>query len=294
MAAKKKKRSSSGVTFVTISILVILVILFILYVQFEKKRETAPPAAAKEISPPATVKGTESTEGIWHQPQFAVPAIKKGIQGLELVEHSFFFLGYSEEHEQAAWVAYQVSKIHSRNRSERRNNFREDPAVQSGSAHPDDYRHSGYDRGHLAPAGDFDFSKKALSETFFMSNISPQDPSFNRGAWNELENMVRNWASEKDSLWVVTGPILDSGLKKIGQNGVSVPKYFYKIIFDPRQPKISIIGFLMPNEKTMQDPVDFVMPVDRIEEKSGLDFFPLLPDALENRVEEEIPAEEWF
>lgn len=126
-----------------------------------------------------------------------------------------------------------------------------------------------------------------------MTNISPQLPAFNRGGWKELEDQVRKWATEFDSLYVITSPVLEKDLKKIGQNGVSVPKYFYKIILDCCQPEIKMIGFLMPNQKISRGPWPYAVTVDSIERVTGLNFFPQLPDILEDSLESMIQNSYW-
>jgi endonuclease G len=92
--------------------------------------------------------------------------------------------------------------------TKRKDNFRSDPKVKTGSAALSDYKGSGYDRGHLAPAADFKWSATAMSESFYMSNMSPQVPGFNRGIWKNIESTVRNWAVENDEIYIVTGPVL--------------------------------------------------------------------------------------
>ena len=277
---------SIKIILVTLAITGILFILYHLYYPTQQFQESKKPTEVKEAL--LNLEEVRKTEN------FAWPvAIEKGAEP-ELVKHTSFSLAYQEAHEQAAWVAYLISRKHAHNASKRRDNFRTDPSVSTGSASSEDYKYSGFDRGHLAPAADFDYNRKALSETFFMSNISPQHPSFNRGGWRELEEVVRQWATEQDSLWVVTGPILERELKEIGSNGVSVPKYFYKIILDARQPDIKLIGFLMPNQKLKQDLGNFIVPIDSIEKISGLDFFPQVPDLLEDSLEREIQFTEWF
>ena len=152
---------------------------------------------------------------------------------LEMVEHEAYVLGYSESHEQSSWVAYQLTSTELQGTYKRRDNFRADPMVESGSAALSDYAKSGFDRGHLAPAADMKWSKLVMSESFFMSNMSPQVPSFNRGIWKKLEGQVRDWALHEGSLLVVTGPILTDDVKQtIGGNLVTVPKRYYKVLLD--------------------------------------------------------------
>ena len=112
--------------------------------------------------------------------------------GDEIVKHTAFTLCYSEAHEQAKWVAYHLTaEMCDNSGEERTNNFRTDPDVKTGSASPEDYKKSGFDRGHLCPAGDMGWSEQTMSESFFMSNMSPQAPSFNRGIWKKLEEQIR-------------------------------------------------------------------------------------------------------
>lgn len=219
------------------------------------------------------------------QPHFGWPA--SPFQVLELVELKAFALAYDEQHEQAAWVAYRLISQGRMTRHERNDRFMADERISTGSAHPNDYTNSGYDRGHLAPAADFATDKEALRETFYMSNMSPQGPSFNRGIWSKLENQIRNWAEDNQEIWVITGPVLlnQKRLKKIGENKVSVPRYYYKVVLDARQPDIKMIGFLLKNQGSTKDLSQFIVPIDSIENVTGLDFFPMLPDELEETFE---------
>jgi endonuclease G len=215
----------------------------------------------------------------------------------QLVQHTHFTLSYSEKDEQAEWVAYQLTLDELQNAAERKDNFREDPKVLSGSASPDDYRRSGYDRGHLAPAGDMGFSEEAMSESFYMSNISPQDRAFNRGIWRALETQTRDWVADKGSLYVVTGGVLTEKIKVIGtKNKVTVPKYFYKVLLDLEGPGLDVkaIAFLLPNEGSGAPLSQFVISIDSLESLSGIDFFPALPDDLEEKLESSVSLTGWI
>ena len=175
----------------------------------------------------------------------------------------------------------------------RNDSFRSDPMVRSGSAALSDYKGSGFDRGHLAPAADMKWSSTAMSESFFMSNMSPQDPSFNRGIWKKLESRVRDWAMDNGSVYVATGGVLSNGLNTIGSNGVSVPKYYYKVILDYKEPDYKAIGFLMPNSASKQSLQSFAVTVDNVERVTGIDFFHSLPDGIENSVEGNLDVSKW-
>jgi len=218
------------------------------------------------------------------QVDFLLPAFRPDDA---IIRHDGYVLRYREAYEQADWVAYPLLAHEITGDADRdREQFQPDPLVESGSALPSDYTRSGYDRGHLAPAGDFKFSQRMTRESFYMSNISPQAPQFNRGIWRELEELVRKWAVRDNGLYVITGPVLKSGLPTIGrQNEVSVPEQYYKVILYCNKPDIRMIGFLLRNEPSDQSLRSFVVPVDQIERSTGIDFFPKLPDDLERRLE---------
>ncbi len=215
-------------------------------------------------------------------------------EGDELIVHTGFALVYDEEHEQPRWVAYELTRDEVHGMYERRDNFRPDPSISTESATLADYRGSGYDRGHLAPAADMVWSEEALSDSFYMSNMSPQNPEFNRGIWAKLEATVRNLATTEKAVHVVTGPILSDGpYKTIGKNKVSIPNYYYKVILDYNEPDKKAIGFLLPNAGSKKDLSTFATSVDEIEAISGIDFFPQLPDDEEVVLEANYAYEDW-
>ncbi len=195
----------------------------------------------------------------------------------DVISYSGFSLLYDEKHEQARWVAYELTQAETVKGVERSNNFREDPNISTRSASNEDYSKSGYDRGHLAPASDMGWSTTSMEESFYYSNMSPQNPGFNRGIWKKLETQLRNWASDHDAIYVVTGPVLSEGLPTIGPNRVSVPKYYYKVILDNQEPGLHGIGFILPNEPSKLSLSSFAVSIDSVEKVTGLDFFPTLP-----------------
>lgn len=210
-----------------------------------------------------------------------------------IIHHTAFSLLYSEEHEQAIWIAYELTSEETNKQFDRSDKFIVDPAVKTSSATNADYKGSGYDRGHLAPAADMSWSNQTMQESFYYSNMSPQDPSFNRGIWKKLEELVRTWAVENNSLYVVTGPILSSGLSTIGPNNVSVPNYYYKVLLDYSQPEIKAIGFILPNRSNKGSLTEFAVPIDQVEAMTGLNFFPNLPDKVESMLESSICISCW-
>ena len=233
-----------------------------------------------------------------------IPAVQDNshVSGLEIPSYNkkipiIFHLGYAfqyaENHEQAYWVAYKLTKKETEKAYSRTDNFIPDPFVKTGTAEQADYSGSGFDRGHLAPAADMGWSKQAMEESFYFSNMSPQDPSFNRGIWKRLEEQVRSWAIVYDSVYVVTGPVLQEGLPTIGANKVSVPKYYYKVILDNTGKDKKAIGFLMENKAGKGELSAFAVSVDKIEAATGIDFFNKLPDYFESKVEKELCLTCW-
>lgn len=212
----------------------------------------------------------------------------------QIIHYENYSIAYSEKHEQACWVAYELTKgkIDSGAFS-RTDDFRADPNVYEGSAALADYRGSGYDRGHLAPAGDFVYSHTAMSESFYMTNMSPQKPGFNRGIWRNLEVLVRKWAVENEFLYIITGGILTDSLHTIGENEVAVPLYFYKIILDFTDPGIKAIAFLMENSSSSAPLQDFIVSIDSVESLTGIDFFPDLDSQMERELESTLSIQKW-
>jgi len=208
----------------------------------------------------------------------------------EVIEHKHYTLSYSEEHEQAEWVTYKLTKENlKKQRVKRAKKFNPDKAVSTTSAYHKDYSHSGYTRGHMAPAGDMAFSKEAMRESFYMSNMSPQVKECNGGIWRELEETVRDWAYRNEELYIVSGPILTEGhiITKIGRNQVSVPDQFYKIIVDVKGSDKKAIAFLIPNEKSERKLDEYIVSIDELESTLGINFF---ADFLEPELEEKLES----
>ncbi len=211
----------------------------------------------------------------------------------QIVKHTAYILKYNEKHEQADWVIYRITADRMKGTVKRKDNFRPDPSVKTGSATLADYKGSGYDRGHLAPAAVFKWSKEAMSQSFFMSNMSPQVPGFNRGIWKKLEAQVRTWAVDNEEIYVVTGAVLQGDLPAIGVNEVSIPEYYYKVILDYKEPEIKGIGFILPNESSKKALETYVLSIDEVEKFTGFDFFPVLPDNVEENIESGVNVSKW-
>ena len=211
----------------------------------------------------------------------------------KIISHTGYSFVYSEEHEQAKWIAYELTKEETNSLFERTDKFLVDPLVSTGTAENSDYAKSGYDKGHLAPAADMGWSALTMKESFYFSNMSPQLPGFNRGVWKRLEELMRSWAIDNKAIYIVTGPLLSKGLPAIGSNGVSIPNYYYKVILDYTQPDIHAIGFVLPNASSSASLSTFAVSIDEVERQTGIDFFPALPDDQETKLEKEVCQTCW-
>ncbi len=222
-------------------------------------------------------------------PEFIIPKSPDG----ELVKHNYYTLSYAEDYEQPNFVVYRLDRSHLTYEDRERPYFEKDPKVSTGSADWKNYRGSGYDRGHLCPAGDRRFSDYAYEETFYTSNISPQDKDFNAGVWNRLEKQIRRWAKRYNSVYVITAGVLDESLPIIGEERVAVPRFFYKVVARGDSDDLKVITFLIPHRDSERPLEYFVIPLDEIERRTGIDFFHTLDDDLEAKIESGIELQDW-
>jgi len=237
---------------------------------------------------PATYSDTEASTNdlVEHK---LLPSSTTG----EIIKHNYYTLSYSEPHEQAEWVAYVLKKDHLTYDDRERPYFIEDPMVSTKSADWKNYRGSGYDRGHLLPAGDRRFSEQAYNETFYTSNISPQDKHFNAGIWNRLEQKVRYWCKKYGDVLVVTGGVLENDLSEIGDEEVDVPRLFYKIVLRGEGDNVRVVAFLIPSEESPEPLKNFLVPIDEIEKKTGIDFFEKQSEAWQTKLESQVNVTGW-
>lgn len=213
----------------------------------------------------------------------------------QLLDRTGFALGYSTAWKQPKWVSYRLTADEvTMTVVGRSNDFRPDPDVRGEQAQLEDYRRSGYDRGHNAPSADMKWSAAAMRECFYLSNMSPQDGACNSGIWNEIENTVRGFACQEESVFVLTGPYVESQMPKtIGKTcRVVVPDGFWKVIYD-ETPPCKMIGFLVPNRKCAGKPADYACSVADVERKTNLTFFPRLPGADSHKTTFDVSAWNW-
>ena len=192
------------------------------------------------------------------------------------------------------WVAWHLTAERTEGSAKRSGvDFAEDTEVPEPRATDWDYYNSGYGRGHMCPAADNKWSKKAMEESFLFTNMCPQNGNLNRGDWNEMEMACRKWAKKYGDLYIVCGPILYKGKHKtIGKNKVVVPEAFFKVVLrtgdDPQA-----IGFIYKNTSGNRPKDSYVNTVDEVERITGIDFFPSLPDDVEKNVEATADIANW-
>ena len=189
-------------------------------------------------------------------------------------------------------VAYEIIESETTGDEPRKKSFEADHTID-GCAESSDYRNSGYDRGHMAPAADMKWSKVAMEESFLMTNICPQVKSLNSGIWHRLEQRVREWAARDSSIIVVCGPIFTPGkpVEQIGEIGVAVPHRFFKALYAPGR-NIGI-AFIFDNDKVKGELRKYAVTIDSVERETGLDLFYNLPDDIENEVENQCNYKLW-
>jgi len=205
--------------------------------------------------------------------------------------HTYYTLSYSETNKQAEWVAYYLTPASINGSQKRSSKFLADPLI-SNPLKPGSYTKSGYDRGHLCPAADMKLNAISMTESFYMSNMSPQAPSFNRGIWFKLEDKVRDWALQKNGLYVVTGPLLNKSCGTVNQK-ITVPCAYYKIVFKQTKAGVEAIAFLLANAGSTQPLKQFVVTIDYLETLTGIDFFASLPDNQEAKFESVLLTNNW-
>lgn len=175
------------------------------------------------------------------------PSVTDGA-AVDLVCHAGYLAALDGRAKVPRWVAYNLNGDHTLGCLPRTGlRFQVDKlAPARDQARLQDYSHSGYDLGHMAPNQDFAWNQTEQAETFSFANVSPQLPGLNRQGWERGEEIVRAWALARGNLEVYVGPILSASDAKIGNDAVDVPNAFYKIVVDTKTGEA--IGFVMPQK----------------------------------------------
>ena len=259
-----------------------------------KKAVTAPKQKVQDKTSAKKAPAKPSTKTFKIPANTEIPRLKEKRQE-QVIKHEGYTVSYNSEYRIANWVAYELTATEAKSKkTERSNKFVSDPQVKGATAMNEDYTRSGYDRGHLAPAGDMKWSAKAMRESFYLSNICPQKPKLNRGIWKDLEEQCRLWALDNGSLLIVTGPVITGDMKRLGKNKVAIPKYFYKVLCYYTEKGYKGIGFLFENRDYKDNSLkSMVIPIDSVEKVTGIDFFPSIPDEQEKEMEATVDWSSW-
>lgn len=268
----------------------------------DKAKEQVP-EKLKEIASKAEdlkEKQTETTQKKTEEKPLASPSVKPSDK-LEIpvaltkrndpvLKRSGYTASYNLFYKNPNWVAWELTRRETKGMNVRINRFSPDPNLPEPRVTHSDYTHSGYDRGHMAPAADMKWSQQAMLESFYMSNVCPQNQKLNRDDWNDLEETCRMWAKKYGAVYIACGPIYDlKKPKRIGERKVAVPDRFFKVVLinDAKNPVA--MGFIFPNKANHQKLEKYMHSVDAVEKITGLDFFSKLPDSTEKRIEAIIP-----
>ena len=210
-----------------------------------------------------------------------------------VINREGYAIGYSDKYKQPLWVCYNLTAEEVKSKKAKRDdNFRSDWRLWGDSAQLEDYKGSSYDRGHLAPAADMGWSTKVMSQSFFMSDMSPQDPSLNRGAWKKLEKKVRDMAVKCKKLHVISGPVFErADYKRIGNSRVAVPHGYYKILYAPEQNEM--IGFILPNSDVNSNLTNYAVSVYDVEDAVQLEFLMKVAPEVRKKLKNKINKDFW-
>ncbi len=278
MSTKRKKRNRDPLRIVLI--LVLLGLLAYKYQLFDGNlAKNLPQLSITGLNGITTISDDESIEGL------EIPVMQSSVGG-QVLKRTGYTLSYNADYKTPQWVAWALTDQETSGDEGRTNKFVPDPDVLGAKAYTADYSNSGYDRGHMAPAADMKWSRQAMEESFYLSNICPQNPNLNRGDWQKLEEQSRWWAQKYGVVYITCGPIYDNKQpKRIGANKVAVPDAFYKVILINDKQNPQAIGFIFPNQAGHKALESYVVTVDSVEKRTRIDFFPALPDDIENRIE---------
>lgn len=217
----------------------------------------------------------------------------------QILQYEGFTVSFNNRYRLPNWVAYNLTAEEVNGQGERKDSYNQDPRVAGAQASSADYKRSGWDKGHMAPAADMKWSGNAMKESCYFTNICPQNHELNTGDWRILEEQCRKWAEKYGSLYIVCGPIVEKNTHgKLGENGVVIPDKFYKVVLARIKGEYRGVGFIYVNPPKRKTTISTVPPVRRplesyavtineVEKVTGIDFFPNLPDKIESAVQQQ-------
>ncbi len=263
-----------------------------------KAKEATSKAKSKvtEAAKKAETKAKKNTETA--PVGLEIPAMEKK-QPSQILEYTGHTLSYNNKTRLPNWVAYELTRKEAQGNNPRKDKFAQDPEAKGAQGDKEDYRNSGWDRGHMAPAGDMKWNTQAMDETYYFTNICPQNPQLNSGDWKDLEEQCRTWAEKYGSVYIVCGPIITTNTHgKLGKNQIVIPDKFFKVLLTRKNGEYQGVGFIYDNPEIRSSrlstkpgpnrPLEsYAVTINQVEAATGLNFFHLLPDETEARVEQQ-------
>ena len=248
---------------------------------------------AVSVTNTTQAQGDEQTTEVTTSLKYELPKMTNVDASEKVIEHVGYTVSFNTKHNIPNWVAYDLTSEEVAGVTPRAKHFEPDPQI-IGCPTTDDYKNSGYDRGHMAPAGDMKWSEQAMTESFYLSNICPQNHNLNGGDWKALEEHLRTMATQYEKVYIACGPIISAKPKTIGlYHQVAVPDAFFKVVLRKKGDSWSAIGFMMPNQAGHKSLNKYAMSVDDIEIITDMDFFYNLPDDIEEIVESSYQLADW-
>lgn len=276
----RRKTSKKKLTAPRIIVILVIVIGYALWAQCNDNNRTAGTETV-ESSEPATQAITGNLLKVKMPGDIA--SVEKQYRGMDI--------SFNPKKHIPNWVAWELTDEETYGKVPRADSFASDPTV-AGCPEPADYTNSGYDRGHMAPAGDMKWDSQAMEQTFYLTNILPQDHALNTGTWRTIEEKSRKWAQAFGEIYIVCGPVPSARAKEyIGDTRVFVPRELFKVIIAPSA-RMGI-GFLMPNARVEGGMQKCVVSIDSVESVTGYDFFSALPDDIERDIESQHNLNKW-
>lgn len=296
MARKRRKKKSTFSTRTLLLLGCFALIIIGIFLMMKNSQESVAGNNSDRYDTTSESKANGSNKDIAHS--------RKHYPGLEYVglpddltsqikEYSGFTISFNKDNGTPNYVTWELLENETQGEKGRSNNFWTDSELE-GCPSTKDYTRSGYDRGHMCPSGEQKWSEEAMNDCFVMANICPQVHDLNNGAWKTLETKERQWAERDSALMIVAGPIYEKTDKeRIGKARVRVPSAFFKVLLAPYLDEPRGIAFVYPNMKVVGNMQDYAMSIDELEKILNYDFFPALPDDIENKVESTYSFKEW-
>lgn len=300
---RKKRTHYSGVFIVSMAFLAFIVVgltvsLSVRACSHHKKYSQEKIQYAEPTTEPVEAKHEGATEVSipYEMPDSVVLLCKPSpLEGIseQIIRKTSYIVSYNNDTKIPNWVAWHLTADHTDGPVRRMSNFYEEESIASPRATLEDYRGSGWSRGHMCPAGDNKWDETAMYDSFSLVNVCPQNANLNSGMWNSFEIDCRKWARQFGDVYIVCGPVfLNREHETIGMNEVFVPEAFFKVVLCLKGTS-KALGVICRNTDGNRKRDLYYNSIDQVEKITGIDFFPALPDELEDRLESDVDMTLW-